>query len=144
MEAGKIAVQVLFRARPDHPWKWYPGALLMYFVYNNCLSDYAWVDVMVEGCSVRELFPKRQIRLPLTDRALHERRLEHGSFLIRTCSVPDAQPYGDLSTTEPAVMAAFCNLLERQFHLKVVSADNRAIVYLQHHRVSRRYLILLQ
>ncbi|XP_055330417.1 uncharacterized protein LOC129582827 [Paramacrobiotus metropolitanus] len=86
-------VQVLMRASPDVPWKWFAGRR----VPTDCSFDSCYiVKVQLPHGVVQELLPWQQMRRPPSDTELASHRVRAKEFEIRSCPLPavwsDASP----------------------------------------------------
>ncbi|XP_055344449.1 uncharacterized protein LOC129592435 [Paramacrobiotus metropolitanus] len=117
-------VEVLLFDRPDHPWKWYPGRILI-----DCFAhmrDYARVEVIMPEQRWVEIVPDKQIRLPLAENKRSRRRLASSDFQIRTCILPHG--YWIL---QPCLVAKLIRAMEDRFSLRFTRVFSQEMHYIR-------------
>ncbi|XP_055354700.1 uncharacterized protein LOC129600261 [Paramacrobiotus metropolitanus] len=117
--------QVLLRATPSSAWMWYAGKFVDLDDY--CQDDSVLVDVQLPGGTVRELLLCQQVRAPLSEEDLAQRRIGEKHFVIRCCPLPD----GYWSEECQIVKRFFRQDLEDQNDVLSISVVSHSLLYLQ-------------
>ncbi|XP_055354682.1 uncharacterized protein LOC129600245 [Paramacrobiotus metropolitanus] len=122
--AGEKA-QVLLRAAPGAPWIWYPGTIVALDDY--CQDDAVLVDVQLPGRIIRELLLCQQVRVPLSEEDLAQRRIVDKHFVIRCCPLPD----GYAAEASPHLTWHFQNGVHEDEDVVCTGEFSQYLLYLQ-------------
>ncbi|XP_055354689.1 uncharacterized protein LOC129600250 [Paramacrobiotus metropolitanus] len=119
------AAQVLLRVAPDAAWIWYPGTIVA--LEDYCQDDSVLVEVQLPGGTVREVLFCQQVRVPLSEEDLAQRRIGEKHFVIRCCPLPD----GYWSAGSPLFAKIFQHNLHAKHDVLCKTVLSRELLYLQ-------------
>ncbi|XP_055357861.1 uncharacterized protein LOC129602748 [Paramacrobiotus metropolitanus] len=124
--ADRLAVRVLLRARPEDPWVWYPGKLLIFgFEYGD---DWMFVEVDMGGALRRELIHSSQMLYPMTDEELQRIVIKPGDFVTRCVNLPE----GYWTSVTPALSAALSQKIDDDLGGRCISVLSEKMLMMQH------------